>query len=184
MSSAQRVCEYSESERISMAFQLLVNGALAIFFTYCFFFIGMTAPPSNPTNMDAAQWPQVILFLLVALLCVNMYQIYKKTPANKRNFNIMGNTTVVEFLKSKLVMGIVFIALFALALEPLGFMLSTFIFSFAYQWLLGEKRPARLAIVAFVATIVIYLIFQRALGIMLPRGYGFLRDFALMLESI
>lgn len=167
-----------------MAFQLLVNGALAIFFTYCFFFIGMTAPPSNPTNMDAAQWPQVILFLLVALLCVNMYQIYKKTPANKRSLNIFGSTTAMEFVKSKLVIGIVFITLYATALEPLGFMLSTFIFSIAYQWLLGEKRPARLAVTALVATVVIYFIFQRALGIMLPRGYGFLRDFALMLESI
>lgn len=167
-----------------MAFQLLVNGVLAIFFTYCFFFIGITAPPSNPSNMDAAQWPQVILFLLVALLCVNMYQIYKKTPANKRSLNIMGNTTVLELLKSKLVIGIVFITLYAIALEPLGFMLSTFVFSFAYQWLLGEKRPARLAVTALVATVVIYFIFQRALGIMLPRGYGFLRDFALMIESI
>lgn len=167
-----------------MAFQLLVNGALAIFFTYCFFFIGMTAPPSSPTNMDAAQWPQIILFLLVALLCTNMVQIYKKTPANKRSFNIMGNTTIKEFLTGKLVIGIVFIALYAVALESLGFLLSTFIFSIAYQWLLGEKRPARLAITALVATVVIYFIFQRALGIMLPRGYGFLRDFALMLESI
>ncbi len=167
-----------------MAFQLLVNGVLAIFFTYCYFLIGATAPPTNPTNMDAAQWPQVILFLLVTLLCVNMYQIYKNTPVEKRSFDIMGGTTIVEFLKSKLVIGIVFIALYAVGLESLGFLLSTFIFSVAYQWLLGEKRPARLLMIGFVATVVIYLIFQRALGIMLPRGYGFLRDLALMIESI
>jgi len=73
---------------------------------------------------------------------------------------------------------------FAFSLEYLGFMLGTFLFTIAYAYLLGEHRVPRLVLYSVIITIALYVLFSLALDVMLPRGVGPLRDFALMLESI
>jgi putative tricarboxylic transport membrane protein len=54
-----------------------------------------------------------------------------------------------------------------------------------YAVLTGQKKASSVvALSAILITLGIYFVFQRGLGIMLPRGYGFLRDIALFLESL
>jgi len=51
--------------------------------------------------------------------------------------------------------------------------------------LLGEKNAVRLAIASVLIALVLYIVFSGMLSVNLPRGtIGFLRNFALFLESI
>ena len=167
-----------------MALQLLFNAGLTLFFIYCYFYVGSIAPEPEPGSMDGAQWPQMLLVLLVICLCVNMYNIYKRTPKEDRNFKAITGANYKEFYKNKLVIGIVILLFYAYALNYLGFILSSFFVSMMYSRLLGEKRISKLVLYSFLSVAVLYLLFSRGLDIMLPRGKGILRDLALMLESL
>ncbi len=140
-------------------------------------------PTSSEIELGPEQWPQLILGALIILIIINMVRIYKQTPADSRNFNGVKNIRLLEILKSKLFLGIMAVFIYSIILERIGFILNTFIFFIAYSRLIGEKRIKVLLISAFIVTFGIYFIFASGLGIMLPRGYGILRDFALLLES-
>lgn len=167
-----------------MAIQLLFNGGLALFFIYCFFYIDATAPEPEPGMMDGAQWPQMLLIFLVVFLAINMYRIYKSTPKEERNFSSITGINFKELYKNKLFIGIVLLFAYAFALEYLGFLLSSFLLCVAYSRLLGEKRVPQLLLYSFLSVAAIYIIFAKGLNIILPRGTGILREFALMLERI
>jgi hypothetical protein len=75
-------------------------------------------------------------------------------------------------------------AVYGLILPQLGFIPASFLMASCYMTLLGEKRPLFAILYSFIAVVVLYMLFSFLLGIMLPRGFGPFRDFALMLESI
>ena len=63
-------------------------------------------------------------------------------------------------------------------------MVTSFLVLMAYGWLLGAKKYGQLVIASICITFILYIVFSGLLSVNLPRGYGFLRDFALFLESI
>lgn len=140
-------------------------------------------PVSSPTELGAEQWPQLILRALIFLMIVNIVKIYRATPAEKRNFEEIKSIDFSAILKNKLFLGIILILIYAFSLELAGFILSTIVFIIVYARLIGEKRVKVLVGSSFAMTFGLYILFARGLSIMLPRGYGFLRSLALMLES-
>ena len=62
------------------------------------------------------------------------------------------------------------IALYAFALEPLGFLVSSLLFLVAAMFALGERRILRTALISVVSLAVIYVIFQTAFSVVLPEG--------------
>lgn len=156
---------------------------MLLFFSYCYFYIGATLPPSASTELGAEQWPQIILALLVLMLIINIVKIVKnlKTVSGEKKLNA---STLKGFFTSKLFIGIVIIFVLAILLGKIGFIPSCILFLIAYSRLLGEKRWLFSLICAAVITVVLYFVFSRGLSIMLPRGEGIFRTFALLLESI
>ena len=167
-----------------MALEILVNGILAVFFAYCIYNVQVSVPASNPGEMGAAVWPTIILVLLVLCLIGNMYKIYKDTPADQRNMPSITNINIGKILHEKLFWGIVVIALYALSMDYIGFIVGSLIFCMIFSFLLGQKNVLRLFLFAFIATVVLYLLFYKGMGIMLPRGMGPFRSFALSIESM
>lgn len=167
-----------------MALQLLFNGGLALFFIYCFFYIGAIAPEPEPGMMDGAQWPQILLVLLVVFLVANMYSIYKKTARNERNLGAITGINLKELYKNKLLIGIAILFIYALVLEYLGFILSSLLLCIAYSRLLGEKRIPQLLLYSLLNVVILYFLFSKGLNLILPRGVGILRKFALILERM
>lgn len=143
---------------------------------------GSTAGLENLTDLGAAFWPRVILVLLIILSVVNLIQAIKKMKAE--GATVTSGIDVVGFFKSKLFIGMVLVCIAALVLPIIGFIPTCFIFLIAYGLLLGDKKYLRLVIVAFLITIVVYIIFQGALDIFLPRGKGVFRTFALAIERL
>lgn len=164
-----------------MALELLFNGGLFLFFIYSFIYIGNVETDANPGILDAVEYPRILLGLLIVLLAFNMINIYKKRKDGetfKIDFDIKG------IFKSKLVAGIIILFFYVLALDYIGFIPGSLIFFLFYSRLLGEKSIPKLLISAVVSVGVLYIIFNGLLGIMLPRGIGMFRNFALFLESL
>jgi len=163
--------------------ELLFNAALTAFFIYAYFFIGATVPATDGPMWGAEVWPQLILFALIVLLGVNMYQIYRKntlTPSASQ-LQQMG---LAAFTKSKLFLAMASLFIYGLSLQAAGFILSTLIFFVVYARIVGQRNVKALLLSSFVATFSVYFVFSRLLGVMLPRGYGVLRDFAIFLEGL
>lgn len=164
-----------------MALELAFNIGMLLFFIYCFIYVGVTAPEKIPGQMDGAQWPQILLGLLVIFLAMNIYKVYKNRKDGE-TFNI--NFDIKEFVKNKLFIGSVLLIVYTLALDFTGFIVTSIIFFMLYSRLLGEKRVKTLLLSSVISVVTLYVMFNIMLSIMLPRGIGIFRTFALFLESI
>lgn len=147
-----------------------------------FFLVDAQSPGATPTELGAAFWPQIILGLLIVLLIVNIVKSLKDMKNDGKS--ITSGINVKEFFTSKLFIGMVMVAVMAAAMSKIGFLPSCLFFLIAYGALLGEKRWKMLIPVSIIVTIILYIIFQGALDIMLARGVGPFRDFALMIEML
>ena len=141
-------------------------------------------PKSPSTELGAEQWPQLILGTLIILIVVNIVKVFRSTTKANRNIDEIKNIKLQAILKSKLFIGTILVLAYAFSLEAAGFILSTYMFLMIYGRLIGEKRMKVLLISGFGVTFGAYFLFAKGLSIMLPRGYGVLRNFALFLETL
>jgi hypothetical protein len=169
-----------------MALELIVNVILFILAGISFWYVGATMPKSPGNELGAEQWPQALLALLMIAIAYNVYKYFKKNKKEEiaaafKDFF----PGVLRFFKSKLCLGMVILVVMALVYEPLGFVLTSFLFLAGYGVLLGERRPVVLLLSSLGIMLLLYIGFSVFLGVMLPRGYvPFLRNLALFLESI
>lgn len=161
---------------------IIFSVILAVFCIYCFFLVGAESPAATPTELGAAFWPRIILVMMIFLLAVNIVNNLKAQKENKSS--IMGELNLGGFLKSRLLVGIILVAVMALLMSTIGFMPDCLLFLIAYGFLLGERRIPLLVIRSLAITVVLYVIFQGALDIMLARGVGPFREFALFFEML
>ena len=134
---------------------------------------------STATELGAAFWPRLILGIMIVLLVIGLINLLRK----KNGKGEFSAESVKGFFKSPLLIGMVICAVTALILPLVGFIPTSILFLVAYGILLGERRPVVLAVTGVVATLVLYIIFQGPLGIFLPRGQMFFRNFALAMVS-
>ncbi len=160
---------------------LLFSIFLTIFAVYCFFLVGAQSPAPTPTELGAAFWPRIILVAMIALLIANIVKSLKEDKVTAKS--LFGEFKIAEFFKSKLFIGMVLVFVLALLMPYIGFIPVCFLFLVAYGALLGERRWLRLVLISLVVTVIIYILFQGALSIMLARGTGVFREFALMCEG-
>ena len=161
---------------------IIFSVILAVFCIYCFFLVGAESPAATPTELGAAFWPRIILVMMIILLAVNIVNNLKAQKENKSS--IMGELNLGGFLKSRLLVGIILVAVMALLMSTIGFMPDCLLFLIAYGFLLGERRIPLLVIRSLAITVVLYVIFQGALDIMLARGVGPFREFALFFAML
>ena len=171
-------------------FELIMNILLVVFLGFSYFTHVLEAPvpvkvQKNPYAFQPDTWPKVIIILLEICLIINIIQIIRKNKG-KEDFNLKAFVaTIPGFFKSKMFLGIIILTVASLLLETLGFVVTAVLVLFAYGALLGEKNFVRLGIASVIIALVLYMIFSGLLSVNLPRGtIGFLRDFALFLESI
>lgn len=162
--------------------ELIFSLFLLIGSIYLFFLVGVESPAATATELGAAFWPRIILALLMILVVVNIINILKKAKAD--GVSAKPQVNLGEFFKSKLFLGIIVVVALAVLLPYIGFVPSCCLFLIAYGFLLGERKIPILIIRSVIITIIIYVIFQGALDIMLARGIGPFREFALSLEMI
>ena len=143
-------------------------------------------PVSAVNELGAEQWPQGILILLILAILWNIIKFFRAhKPAEISAAFQAFPGDVAGFFKSKLFIGMVLVVIMAIAYEPIGFMLTCFLFLMAYGLLLGQRNIALLVGTSLLITVILYIGFAVFLGVLLPRGnVSFLRDFALFVESL
>ena len=163
---------------------------LVVFLGFSYFTHVLEAPvpvkvQKNPYAFQPDTWPKVIIILLLICLVINIIQIIKRNKG-KESFTLKAFVaTIPNFFKSKMFLGIIILAAASFLLETIGFVVTAILVLFFYGMLLGEKKIARLAIASVLIALVLYIVFSGMLSVNLPRGtIGFLRNFALFLESI
>ena len=171
-------------------FELIMNVLLVVFLGFSYFTHVLEAPvpvkvQKNPYAFQPDTWPKVIIILLEICLIINIIQIIRKNKG-KEDFTLKAFVaTIPNFFKSKMFVGIIILTVASLLLETIGFVVTAILVLFTYGMLLGEKNLVRLGIASVIIALVLYIIFSGLLSVNLPRGtIGFLRDFALFLESI
>ena len=169
-----------------MALELIVNVLLLFASFFAFWYVGATMPVSQPDEMGAEQWPQILLGMLIIALVYNIYKYFRK---NKKEDIIAALNdffpSIVRLVKSKLFIGMILLVALGLLYEPLGFLATCLLFMVSYGFLLGARKPLPLILSSFAVMLILYVVFAAALGVMLPRGYvPFLRNIAYFLESI
>lgn len=157
------------------------NIVLFLFFIYCYYFIGVNAPEDIPKEVDGVEWTRMLLALLLIFLAINIYKIIKNRHNSKKEIITFDLKAVV---KNKLFLGGFVLLAYSLTLEYVGFLFGSYMMFLVYSILLGERRALRLIIIPALCVIVMYIIFSFGLSIMLPRGMGIFRTFALFIESI
>lgn len=160
---------------------LLFSIFLTVFSVYCFFLVGAQSPAPTATELGAAFWPRIILVAMIALLIANIVKSFKAHKASSEK--ISSEFKFAEFFKSKLFVGMLLVFIMALLMPYIGFIPVCFLFLMAYGALLGERRWLRLILISLFVTILLYVIFQGPLSIMLARGVGVFREFALICEG-
>ena len=171
-------------------FELIMNILLVVFLGFSYFTHVLEAPvpvkvQKNPYAFQPDTWPKVIIILLEICLIINIIQIIKRNKG-KEDFTLKAFVaTIPGFFKSKMFLGIIILTAASMLLETIGFVVTAILVLFFYGWLLGEKKFVRLGIASVIIALVLYMIFSGLLSVNLPRGtVGFLREFALFLESI
>ena len=171
-------------------FELIMNILLVVFLGFSYFTHVLEAPvpvkvQKNPYAFQPDTWPKVIIILLEICLIINIIQIIKRNKGKEEFTLKYFVSTIPGFFKSKMFLGIIILTAASLVLETLGFVVTAVLVLFAYGALLGEKNLVRLGIASVIIALVLYMIFSGLLSVNLPRGtIGFLRNFALFLESI
>lgn len=171
-------------------FEVIVNVLLFLGLGYSYFFHAVEAPiPDrvlrNPRALNPDVWPKAIIILLLICIFFNIVRLLKE-KRNDPDFNFGSFfKSVGEFLRSRLLVGILLIVGACYILEPLGFMPTCFLVLFFYGMLLGDHKVVRLFIVAVLVTIFLYIMFNGFLSVNLPRGtIEQFRNVALFTESI
>ena len=171
-------------------FELILNVLLLLGLGYAMgFHVLEAAVPlkvqKNPYAMQPNVWPQVILALVIICVLLNIIKIIRQNKG-KPEFSLSGFAAAIPaFFKTKMFFGIAIVVAASFILEPLGFMVTSFLFLIAYALLLGEKKYLRLVIISAIITVFLYVVFGVLLQVNLPRGtIPFLRDFALFVERL
>lgn len=171
-------------------FELILNVLLLLGLGYAMgFHVLEAAVPlkvqKNPYALQPNAWPQVILVLVMICVVINIVKIIRKNKG-KPEFSLAAFAAgIPAFFKSKMFLGMAIVVVASFILEPLGFMVTSLFFLFAYGLLLGDRKFLRLAIVSVIITVFLYIIFGVLLQVNLPRGtVPFLRDFALFVERL
>jgi uncharacterized membrane protein len=162
-----------------LTLDLIFNVFLLIASVYCFIFIS-AVDNSTATELGAAFWPRLILGIMIVLLVIGLVNLLRR----KNGKGAVTGESVKGFFKSKIFLGMVICIAAAFLLPVIGFIPTSFLLLVAYGVLLGERRPSALIVTGVVATLILYIIFQGPLGIFLPRGQLFFRNFALSMENL
>ena len=172
-----------------MILEVLFSSVLIVFFGYCIINAATTLPADVAGEISAKQWSIAILVLIILFLIINIINVIRKTPKDQRSFAYtFRDFSFQNILKSRLMWGVISMLAYAALVDVLGFLITTLIFCTVFCMLLGEKKIWKAAVFSLATTIILYFVFFKGMGIILPRGSselfgGFFRTFSRSIEK-
>jgi putative tricarboxylic transport membrane protein len=107
------------------------------------------------------------LSVIAIILCLIVILGPRQTSTTDGSADDIDLSNLGNYNTGQAVALIVAMILYALALRPIGFLLSTTLFLFATGWILGERKPVIMIPIALIGTGIVWFLVQQALGIFL-----------------
>ncbi len=156
----------------------VIIGSFLFFFSGYLIYLARKLPSVNPYGMaNAAFWPTIMLTILMLLSLILVGSSIRKgrqaqgeaEGEPKEKINLKRWSSILAVL-----------LLWPLAMQMIGFLLSTLLLFGVMVYLFGEKRWAALIIVPLSITVLMYLLFIQFLFIPFPRGAGVFGELSLL----
>lgn len=109
-----------------------------------------------------------IMFVLYVINTIGDYREWKNTRSEEEE------TSVKNIDKQKtirIVSVVVIMGLYSIVMSFLGFLISTFIFTFGVLWVMAERKWYKLTLIPLFLDIFLYVVFHMGLRIPLPTGF-------------
>ena len=151
-----------------------VPGELA--FALAMLLFGLTALWQAWRISGLSSWsaPGVMPMVAAAVMSASALVFLRNTLRSPKPEIPAGSSLARQFahqvLPLPIVMFTALIVVYMLALEPLGFIISSFAFLAASMFTLGSRRIVFTLVVSAVSLAAIYLVFQTAFSVVLPEG--------------
>jgi len=147
-----------------------------LIFTLVMLLFGLTALWQAWRIAGFSSWssPGVMPMLAAAAMSASALVFLRNTLRMKRPEVPQGSTLARQFahrvMPTQIVLFTVLITGYMLALEPLGFVVSSYLFLVAAMFALGSRRIVFTLVVSAVSLAAIYVVFQTVFSVVLPDG--------------
>jgi len=128
-------------------------GILVVFSTYRF---GSTFISHD---IGPAVYPRILGWLTIIM------GVFMAIPIKQKD-----STEATPIFSLKFGMHVVYMVVFLLLFEPLGFILSSIMILIPFMIIMGERRLSRLIIFPIASAIVLHIVFTKLLNVPLPKG--------------
>lgn len=135
-------------------------------------------PPPIKAQLGPDAFPKGVGFIMILLSGIYVFQMFSgKVKEDEERAAIIGADEKVEgkidLKLMSLMLGLMLV--YAFLFEWLGYAITTFLVFMTGIWFMNRKHLVRDAIIAFIASFVLYFIFSSLLRVRLPPGpLGFL----------
>ena len=143
---------------------LVVIAIAAWYYWQCDFLPTKAADPLGP-----AAYPRLlalaIMFFAVLHIIVSYFRRHRLKEDEdtlQGRARLMGNLRIAGVVVATIA--------YLILMDPLGYVLSTFIYILAIPLIVGERSVRGIVTSAFVLTAVLYVVFVRVLGVLVPGG--------------
>lgn len=145
-----------------------IIGIIFMILSIGYFILSKFLPASKLMKIGPSFMPSVIaccIFILSILQIINGYKVLKINKEEKKE----------EFTPEykRVLATIIAFAFYVLLLEPIGFLITTFIYLVIQMYILStheQRRPIIFILISLITTVVVYYGFKNGFSIMIPAG--------------
>jgi putative tricarboxylic transport membrane protein len=119
---------------------------------------------------SAGAFPLVATGILLITGLINVVHALREAPSDRVDGESLARQFVRQLTPGVLVSFTLAIAVYMVALEWAGFVISSYLFLVVSMWLLGSRRIVLNLVVAALSLAAIYVIFQTVFSVVLPTG--------------
>ncbi|MDR7149780.1 putative tricarboxylic transport membrane protein [Hydrogenophaga palleronii] len=119
---------------------------------------------------SAGSFPMLATAVMVITGLVNVMQALRETPSPAQEGESLPRQFMRQLTPGVLIGFTLAIVAYMLALEWVGFLLSSYVFLVISMWLLGSRRIVLNLVVSALSLGAIYMIFQTVFSVVLPSG--------------
>lgn len=130
---------------------------------------------SGSDGLGPAFVPRIVLLCMMGLTAIltisAVIQIYRARGKQEEEPSSETQTNVTKTFRGFISIASIFVYL--LLMQPLGFIISSWLYLFSQMIFIGGKgqsRPARYALISIAVVIIVFFFFRRVTYIMLPTG--------------
>lgn len=119
---------------------------------------------------SAGSFPMLATAVMVITGLVNVMQTLRETPSPAQDGESLPRQFMRQLTPGVLIGFTLAIVAYMLALEWVGFLLSSYVFLVISMWLLGSRRIVLNLVVSALSLGAIYMVFQTVFSVVLPSG--------------